>query len=86
MGKFTEPIYENVPFLWNSKEARSRALSAPEIKSPSTKNHQSVQSVKEEKQEENMLGMSSSMTTSSIESSDAAPTVIIHSSEHSFGK
>lgn len=47
LGKFTEPIYENVPLSWNSKDIHSHAAgvqgvkvvqgvqTAPEIKPPS---------------------------------------------------
>lgn len=99
MGKFTEPIYENVPLPWNSKEVRSRASSvqsAPEIKTSLSKAPQQVQSVKEdivvEKQQSevvppvrnNILDMSSSSNVSSQITSTSS--INHHSAEQSFGK
>lgn len=94
LGKFTEPIYENVPLPWNSKEVCSRATtvqSTPEIK-PSSKVPQQVQPNKKElvveKQIEvlpvknNILDMSSSSNISS----QVTSTSVIHSVEQSFGK
>jgi len=91
LGKFTEPIYENVPLPWNSKETRGRAQSVPEVKTP-PKVLQQVQPVKEEiiveKQKNEMTPIKNSvldMSTSSNVSSQVTSTSIIHSADHSFG-
>lgn len=96
LGKFTEPIYENVPLPWNSKEVRRRASSvqsAPEVKSPPGKlPQQVVQPVKEdmvlEKKNEivpvknNVLDVSNNSNVSQV----TTTTSIAHSAEQSFGK
>jgi len=96
LGKLTEPIYENVPLPWNSKEVRSSTSSVQstqEIKLPSSKVPlQQVQPVKEEdvvaeKQlnevtptKNNGLDMNSSSVSLQVASTSA-----IHSAEQSFG-
>lgn len=94
LGRFTEPIYENVPLPWNSKEVRSRASSvqsAPEIKSPPGKlPQQVVQPVKEDMEKKievvpvknNVLDISSNSNVSQV----TTITSIVHSAEQSFGK
>lgn len=97
LGKFTEPIYENVPLPWNSKEVRSRTSSvqsAPEIKSPPSKlPQQVVQPVKGdnvlEKQNDLIPVKNNGLDISS--NSNVLPqvtptTLIAHSAEQSFGK
>ncbi|VVC24350.1 Hypothetical protein CINCED_3A016831 [Cinara cedri] len=95
LGKFNEPIYENVPLPWNSKEVHSRASSvqsAPEITSPSNKiPQQVVKPVKEDivldKQNEvipvknNVLDVSSN---SNVLSQVTPSSSINHSAEQSF--
>ncbi|XP_050442639.1 tyrosine-protein phosphatase non-receptor type 21 [Adelges cooleyi] len=94
VAKFTEPIYENVPLLWNSKEVRSRAASvqsAPEIKSP-TKVSQPVpppQPVKEDvvkpqKETTPVKNVALDVSSSSNVSSQINSTIISHSAEQSF--
>lgn len=95
MGKFTEPIYENVPLPWNSKEVRNRASSvqsAPEIKSLSIKGPQQIQPVKEdvivEKKQNEVAPVKNNldMNSSSNVSSQITSTPVIHSADQSFGK
>lgn len=95
VNKFTEPIYENVPLPWNSKEVRSRASSvqsAPEIKSPK-KVIQQVLPVKKDIFVENphseiipIKNNALDMSSSSIHSSQMTSTSANHSAEQSFGK
>lgn len=95
MGKFTEPIYENVPLPWNSKESkevRSRAASVPEIKSPMSKVPQKVQPVKEDivpvKQQNEVTPVKNNSldkSSNSNVSSHVTSTSISHSAEQSFG-
>lgn len=93
LGKFTEPIYENVPLPWNSKEARGRAQSVPEIKTLPLKVHQQVQPVKEEiiveKQKNEITTIKNSVldmsTNSNISSQVTSTSSITHSADHSFG-
>lgn len=94
VGNFTEPIYENVPLPWNSKEVRGRASSvqsAPEIKSSSSKVPSQVQLVKEDvdKQHNEAMPLKNNILEISNTSnilSQVTSTSIIHSAEQSFGK
>lgn len=96
LGKCTEPIYENVPLPWNSKDVQSRAsgaLAASEIKSPISKVPQKVQPVMEEiiveKQKHEVMPIKNNsldMSNSSNVSSQVVSSSIIHSAEQSFGK
>lgn len=92
-----EPIYENVPLPWSSKEVRNRASSvqsATEAKLPPSKvPPQQVKPVKEdiviEKQQNEVIPMKNNgldMSSSSNVSSQVASTSAIHSAEQSFGK
>lgn len=92
LGNLAEPIYENVPLPWNSKEARSRAQSVPEIKT-TIKVVQPVQPVKEEviveKQKKEITPIKNSVldmsTNSNVSSQITSTSSIIHSADHSFG-
>lgn len=95
MNKFTEPIYENVPLPWNSKEDRSRALSvqsAPEIKSPNNIIQQVLPVKKDivvEKPHNEVIPVKNNAldtSSSSVHSSLVTSTSVIHSAEQSFGK
>jgi len=95
LGKLTEPIYENVPLPWNSKEVcsgTSSVQSTQEIKLPSSKvPPQQVQLLKEEDVIEKQLNEVTPTknngldTNSSSVSSQVASTSAIHSAEQSFG-
>lgn len=94
LGKCTEPIYENVPLPWNSKDVRSRAAGAQvasEIKSPISKVPHQAQPVKEEitveKQKHEVMPIKNNtldISSSSNVSSQLVSTSIIHSAEQSF--
>jgi hypothetical protein len=95
VNKFTEPIYENVPLPWNSKEVRSRASSvqsAPEIKSPN-KIIQQVLPVQKDIFVENphseiipTKNNALDMSSNSVNSLQVTSTLANHSAEQSFGK
>ncbi|XP_025414894.1 tyrosine-protein phosphatase non-receptor type 21 [Sipha flava] len=93
VNKFTEPIYENVPLPWNSKEVRSRASSvqsAPEIKSPN-KIIQQVLPVQKDIFVENphseiipTKNNALDMSSNSVNSLQVTSTLANHSAEQSF--
>lgn len=82
-----------MPLPWNSKEARSRAQSAPEIKPLSIKVPHQVQPVKEEsiteKPESEIMSLKNNILDISTNSNISSPVTsssITHSADQSFGK